>query len=182
VAVGAAFPKPAVIITSEDGNHWVEVPFVPPVVQPDNRGPELELDDVIFAEGVFLAVGESEVMNKSFIFTSLDGVNWKERFSPTRRRLRGAAYGGGTFVVVGNNEAILHARTEPVLYDAFVEGSQIIFSAAVHSLSTGTYSVQDSADLRFWTPIPELMNKTAPMVEVPVRNDERQRFFRLVVP
>jgi len=44
--------------------------------------------------------------------TSIDGVTWILRCSPTEERLRGIAFGNGRFVAVGYEGAIIVSPTE----------------------------------------------------------------------
>src|SRR5439155_18099532 len=55
-----------------------------------------QLEDAIFANGIFVAVGRGGI-----IFTSPDGLAWTPRASNTPARLRSVAFGNGTWVVVG---------------------------------------------------------------------------------
>jgi len=58
--------------------------------------------DVIFAGGLFLAVGDAGTL-----LTSTDGLNWISRNSGTQNNLLAAAFGGGLFVVVGRQGSVI---------------------------------------------------------------------------
>ena len=67
-----------------------------------DSGNNVRFNDVIFADGQFIAVGDSGV-----IITSPDGINWTTRTSGTSNNLQGITYGNGLFVVVGASGNIL---------------------------------------------------------------------------
>lgn len=84
VAVGTAS-----IATSSDGLSWTSAPFDAP----------RQLFDVAYGDERFVATG-----NSGSIFTSSDGVRWREEQSGLSGGyfLRGVTYGDGLFVVVGD--------------------------------------------------------------------------------
>jgi hypothetical protein len=57
---------------------------------------------VTYGDGLFVAVGDGGA-----ILTSLNGVAWTQRTSPTSNWLWSVAYGNGTFVAVGEYSTIL---------------------------------------------------------------------------
>jgi len=64
--------------------------------------------------GTFLAVGYPSITTGfSTILTSPDGIAWIERTAGSVQTLRGAAYGDGTFVVVGDQGTILQSAPPP---------------------------------------------------------------------
>src|SRR5262245_26918607 len=63
---------------------------------------EVSLRSVAFANGLFVAVGDSGT-----ILTSPDGVNWTQQQSGTLDDLRGIANGNGLFVAIGGAPTIL---------------------------------------------------------------------------
>jgi len=60
------------------------------------------LENVVFANGVYVAVGELGT-----ILTSNDGTNWQRRVSGVTDTLRDCAYGGGQYVAVGDYGVVL---------------------------------------------------------------------------
>ena len=63
-----------------------------------------ELDEILFANGQFVATGDD-----GLIMTSPDGLTWVQRHSPTDTNLRGIGFGEGAFIIVGNNQVILQS-------------------------------------------------------------------------
>jgi hypothetical protein len=55
-----------------------------------------------YGNGIFVAAGDF-----GLLYTSFDGVEWKERTSGTNQPIRDVAFGGGTFVAVGGGGTIL---------------------------------------------------------------------------
>lgn len=82
-----------VILTSPDGSVWARSDYEP----------QLMLRAVAYANGVFVATGDGGV-----IVTSKDGLSWTQRASGTDA-LYGVAAGGGKFIAVGENGAILQS-------------------------------------------------------------------------
>nr|BCX00427.1 MAG: hypothetical protein KatS3mg041_0473 [Bacteroidota bacterium] len=64
--------------------------------------PDPQVHDVLYAENLFIAVGE-----RGLLLTSADGLTWTRRASPTQSTLHGIAYGEGRFVAVGEGGSIL---------------------------------------------------------------------------
>jgi hypothetical protein len=87
VAVGGAFPGPAVILTSPDGITWA------------NRPAEItnQLWSIAYGENQFVAVGSSGT-----VATSSDGENWTARHSSAQQTLLAITFGNGRFVAVGS--------------------------------------------------------------------------------
>lgn len=84
------------ILVSTDGVIW----------QP-YAAPDVALDQVEFAEGRFMAVGED-----GLIMSSTNGVDWVFEPSPTVTRLRDIVHGAGSWVAVGNNDTILQSPAD----------------------------------------------------------------------
>jgi len=62
------------------------------------------LNGITYAEGVFVAVG-----NSGRILTSADAVTWTERASNVNIDLYDVTYGNNTFVIVGEGSTILQS-------------------------------------------------------------------------
>jgi hypothetical protein len=91
------------IYISTDLVNWTVV-FSPPSIY-------FTLRKVIYANGLFVAVGRDEVGN-GVVMTSPDGVNWTRRSVETRNSLSAVAYGGGTFVAV-TDQGNIFTSTSP---------------------------------------------------------------------
>jgi hypothetical protein len=89
------------ILLSPDGASWTSVP--------SGLGPYEELDEVIYHDSKFMAVGMTGT-----IITSVNGTNWISVHSPTATNLRSVAAHGSNWVIVGNNEQILQTGASPV--------------------------------------------------------------------
>jgi len=79
------------IFTSNDGTAWIKT----------NERYSYR-DSVTYGNSIFVAVGCD-----GLIITSPDGLNWTERSSPTKNRLRGITFGNNNFVAVGDDGTIL---------------------------------------------------------------------------
>jgi photosystem II stability/assembly factor-like uncharacterized protein len=64
------------------------------------------LRELVYANGVFVAVGGSYFDEPCVIVTSRDGTNWTRRSLSTKINLYGVAFGNGVFVTVGEAGAI----------------------------------------------------------------------------
>lgn len=93
VCVGEAVGGDAALFTSTDLTTWTERP------NPSNYN----LKDVIFANGLFVAVGGS--YSSPMLLTSPDGIAWTARTSNARGILASVAHGNGRFVAVGERES-----------------------------------------------------------------------------
>jgi hypothetical protein len=135
------------------------------------------LDDIIFRNGSFMVVGDS-----GLILTSTDGLDWTVRHSPTTTHLRGITYGGGTFVIVGNNDTILQSSLDPVqLLNPQRSGntSTFQFNAKAHLL----YQPQYQTNLNFpWIPIPAISNRSGTVTISHTNAGFNDAFFRLLIP
>jgi len=77
------------ILTSTTGVVWTN----------QVSGTDRRLDDVTFANGIFVAVGGGDL--NPIILTSPDGIAWTQRSANSAYPLTSVAYGNGTFVAVG---------------------------------------------------------------------------------
>lgn len=80
-----------VILTSADGNTWSKKTFA-----------DYNFYGVAYGNSLFVAVG-GDKNSQGALLTSPDGVTWTPRTSGTNNLLVGAMYGGGVFMVVGQN-------------------------------------------------------------------------------
>ena len=87
-ALGGTVKSPAAVL---DAWHWRS-----PLPQGNS------LRNVVFANGVYVAVGELGT-----ILTSSDGTNWQRRVSGVFDTLTDCAYGGGQYVAVGDYGVVL---------------------------------------------------------------------------
>lgn len=80
-----------VILTSTDGITWSKKTFA-----------DYHFYGVTYGNGLFVAVG-GDNNSQGALLTSPDGVTWTPRTPGTNNLLVGAIYGGGVFMVVGQN-------------------------------------------------------------------------------
>ena len=79
-------------IYSTDGVHWTNI----------NANLSFSVGHLVFANGVFVAVGYTYNNPGSEIFTSVDGINWTSRGYYVGRYFQSIAYGNQLFVTVGD--------------------------------------------------------------------------------
>jgi hypothetical protein len=90
-----------VILASDDGIAWTNM---------DSGFTNSILYAVTYGAGTFVAVGYPSLdTGFSTVLTSPDGFAWTSRTPVSVQTLRGAAYGNGTFVVVGDQGTILQS-------------------------------------------------------------------------
>lgn len=87
---------PQIIFTSSDGIAWEQ----------HDSPVEDALSDVIFANGIFMAVGGSQGIDATVI-TSSDGENWNAQNVTMNTQLYGVAYGNGVFAAAGYSGDIM---------------------------------------------------------------------------
>jgi hypothetical protein len=80
--------------TSYDGINWTFGNHL-------NRG----FKEIVYGNGIFVALGD--VWEPGEIYSSLDGVNWAQRFTWWNHTLHEVTFGSGTFVAVGNGGTIV---------------------------------------------------------------------------
>ena len=97
VAVG----KRGTVITSTDGIEW----------RTSQTGADYWLRDVVWANGLFVAVGgesgEELSPGLGVVLTSSDGVSWFEQYRAQGLTLAAVAWTGSRFVAVGNGRGVL---------------------------------------------------------------------------
>jgi hypothetical protein len=96
VAVGGSYTGPrGVILISSDGLKWKRT----------NARSHSNLYDVTFADGLFVAIGDSGT-----VLNSPDGRCWKRCAVETEALLTSLAYGNGTFVAGGESGTIITSK------------------------------------------------------------------------
>jgi len=122
VAVGPKFNY-----TSSDGVRWTR------------RTPKpMGFLTVTYGNGKFVGLGEG-------IFTSFDGVIWTARYPGPFSSLFGAAYGNGTFVVVGTDGTILQSGQEGTIALQLPEDGHLFDScSSIGCLPTFSWSTDEA--------------------------------------
>lgn len=105
VAVGSDLDALAAMAwTSPDGKAWMRVPSAPSL---DNFGLKIEMRDVAFAAGMYVAVGHllfGQQFSTAVIWTSPDGSTWTRANEPAsfgQGKIYGVSGGGPGIVAVG---------------------------------------------------------------------------------
>src|SRR6266851_4860341 len=92
VAVGAfAADDSGVVQTSQDGINWTRLPYYA----------VLDLYDVAFANGTFVAVGWDYYYGGN-LYNSTNGADWASHANATVSNFYGVTHGGGLLVAVGD--------------------------------------------------------------------------------
>src|SRR5207245_1292865 len=99
VAAGGEYS--GLIWTSVDGRDWTSSP-----------GTGVYVNAIRYGAGQFVAAG-SLAAGGGAIVASGDGVSWTQPRLVTSHPLRGVAFGGDTFVIVGDDGAILQSGLFP---------------------------------------------------------------------
>ena len=115
-----------IIQTSDDGVQWA--------VRSAYDGSVLDLYDVTFGNGLFVAVGW-DYYNGQNIYTSTNGVNWVKHVT-TISNLHGVTYGGGLFVAVGDGELI--NGTTYTSYNIYISNDGAVWAPADSGTPTNT--------------------------------------------
>jgi hypothetical protein len=98
VAVGGTGAYNGVILSSADGVTWLDRTPVTFAVDP--------LYCVTWAQGKFVAVGQTNVLKQANIVTSFTGTDWSLITSSLTNGLRTVSYGSGVFVAAGDRGQI----------------------------------------------------------------------------
>jgi len=158
---------PSVIMTSTNGQDWTM----------RDANADYELDNIIFANGRFVAVG-----GRGNIVTSEDAVNWTERNSGTGQAMAGVTYGRGTVVAVGPLGLILQSdHFGPPFLTGRVGTERDTFEISVESESGSNFALQSSSDGANWSDTAGFTN--APSVVTVVESsaaDSPHRFYRTI--
>lgn len=107
-------------------------------------------NDVVFGNGLFVAVGTDAVVQ-----TSTDGTLWVSRYSKTFESLGGVAYGGGQFVAVG--PSLIARSTNGITWTENFTPSANIYKGITYAqgqfVAVGYQgSLGTSTDGTVWTP------------------------------
>ena len=139
----------------------------------------MDIEDVTFAQGQFVAVGE-----EGYVATSANGITWTEQTSYCEQNLRAVAYQDNRFIAVGNNETILQSGFMglPVL-----RVRSALTSVGVE-LSLGaapgcTYHIEASTNMHDWVELMLLSNEQETTVFVDTNaGGWSRRFYRVLGP
>jgi hypothetical protein len=132
---------------STNGLNWT-VASVP------SDAPYFTLDRVMFANGLFITVSDRVGSSGGgMIFTSVDGVHWQARHSPTMQDLTGAAANESSFVLVGPLGTILQSGDlRPRLrFERCCSDDAGVFELMLSGVSNCLYQTEFSTDLIHWT-------------------------------
>jgi hypothetical protein len=168
VAVGASAWQVGTILSSPDAVTWTTRTNIPGLQS---------LDEVLFANGSFIAAGEF-----GEIVTSEDGVSWRRAATPSQVHLRGITYGQGSFVVVGNNETVLQSPdlTQGLLS---LKREQNSVDLTISGEINRRYLLQSSPTISDWSDLRSfVLNRSAMNVVENLNAGEKARFFRLLSP
>jgi len=140
VAVGTS----STILTSPDGVTWTS----------QSSPYTVNFDDVAFANGVFIAVGDSA----SPILYSADGITWSIGSGTSPASARGVAYGNSKWVVVANgavyistNNGVSWATT--IAISALTNVTSVSFANGYFIATTSTPTLVRSSDGLTWTDV-----------------------------
>jgi len=143
-----------------------------------NTGAPFPFADVTFGVGLFVGVSLSNV------YSSTNGVLWTRHETPALYGLAAVVYGADTFVVAGNQGAILQSDLylPPIVLSGrwlSSQGFEISFDGEVGR----RYRIQGSPDLTAWT---DLLSLTSAESHVQFTDSAatnfRQRFYRVASP
>ena len=113
-----------------------------------NSGGDSDFRDVIYANGKFVAIGES-----GMVLTSMDGTSWTTQNSQVSNDLRNIMWDGNKFIVGASSGVILHSM-DGSSWTNYNTGSSIEFNAIAYSGSTyiavGGYGMIYSTDGVNW--------------------------------
>jgi hypothetical protein len=135
-----------------------------------------QFDEVIFADGHFVATGDN-----GLIITSSDGISWNERHSPTATNLRGIAFGKGAFTIVGNNEVILQSALSGPPLLGVTGKNPAGFQLGLRGELGRHYQLQSSVNLLDWSTISSF-TASSPTTNFLDPANSSHRFYRLISP
>ena len=119
------------------------------------------------------------------MLSSPDGVAWSERIPGSVKTLRGAAYGEGTFVVVGDQSTILQSAPQAE-FRLTANGLGLAgFELTVTSAPGDRYRLQAATNLNgtFWIDLGVFTNTvTAMPFTDATATSFSERFYRVVTP
>ena len=165
------------MLTSPDGETWSAHPVNLPLAFITGLG---------FGNGTFLAVGSTSQSQHTLLF-STDGTNWQSEVIGPRIGnyfLYGAAFGAGTFVVVGVPHSI--AQSRPVAIPSVEDLAAMPETGLAFNISGEigrAYHLQYSTDFQSWTDLLSYTNDGAMrrFVDSSVRSNAF-RVYRVVSP
>ena len=126
------------IASSPDGRHWT----------PHSAGTTASLDGVSYANGLFVAVGET-------ILASGDGVTWIERGKIVPNNLSAVGFGEGKFVAVGERGMILGSEDGSFwrqLSSGGVDNLRAVAAGNGNYIAMGETGALASRDGELWMP------------------------------
>lgn len=103
--VGAAYGHGRFVIVGESGKLATSIDGVNWELGLSTFGGS-SIRNVVFAHGQFVAVGADASLRRRTISTSPDGLAWTARIAARPETMRGAAYGDGAWIVVGDHGVI----------------------------------------------------------------------------
>ena len=113
------------------------------------EGGDPDFRDVIFANEIFIAVGEG-----GKLLTSSDGSIWIERSSGVTNDLRNILWDGNRFLV-GTGGGDILVSSDGVSWTKYETGSSIVFNAIAYNgesyIAVGGYGMLYSTDAINWT-------------------------------
>ena len=69
--------------------------------------PDVDLHNIVFGDGLFVAAGQDTKAQTGVLVTSTDGANWSRHAFETVSRMAAVAFGNGRFVAVGSDLAAI---------------------------------------------------------------------------
>jgi hypothetical protein len=136
-----------VLFHSTDGVSWSESTI------PTDR-PYFTLDRAAFVNGVFIVVSSRAGQDGGgMIFSSVDGVHWQQRHSPTMNDLTGVAANESSIVLAGPAGFILQSGDmRPRLrFERCCFNDTGVHQLTLSGVSNCVYQTELSADLVHWT-------------------------------
>lgn len=132
------------VVTSTNGIDWSQAPYY-----------SIQLNEVGFGNGTFVAVGANWYSQPGAISTSTNGSNWTAQQSGTPNALNGIGFGQNAFVAVGNAGTILWSLDGATWWDLSPGISSSLFAVTYGNgvfVAVGTDgTILMSSDGNVWT-------------------------------